>query len=355
MKNATETACNRPTRDQSGRYDAMNISMGVMTVLLVVIRLGFKKFFSHQRELGADDWVILATIIIGIPCTIINWVGLTANGLGKDVWTLPVDKLTRFVMYFYVMEVLYLAEMSIIKLSLSLFYLYFFPGKTIRRLLMGTAIFNVLFVFTFVTTGIFQCSPVSRYWTQYVDRNASGYCININSFALIHGAFNIAIDVWMIVLSLSQIQRLELHWKKRVGVTFMFLLGTFVTVVSILRLQSLVNFANSTNPTWDNWIVGWWSTIEVNVGMICTCLPTVRLILVRMAPRIFSTNMSLHQSEWTKEGTGDRYGRSSNVMGHRQVELASIETKVVEEGDMAETEWSFYGARRWSSTSRGSI
>ncbi|TWU74313.1 hypothetical protein ED733_005756 [Metarhizium rileyi] len=296
MKNATETACNRPTRDQSGRYDAMNISMGVMTVLLVVIRLGFKKFFSHQRELGADDW-----------------------------------------------------------LSLSLFYLYFFPGKTIRRLLMGTAIFNVLFVFTFVTTGIFQCSPVSRYWTQYVDRNASGYCININSFASIHGAFKIAIDVWMIVLSLSQIQRLELHWKKRVGVTFMFLLGTFVTVVSILRLQSLVNFANSTNPTWDNWIVGWWSTIEVNVGMICTCLPTVRLILVRMAPRIFSTNMSLHQSEWTKEGTGDRYGRSSNVMGHRQVELASIETKVVEEGDMAETEWSFYGARRWSSTSRGSI
>lgn len=204
----------------------MNITMGVITALLVVVRLGFKRFYSYRRELGADDWVILVTVIIGIPCTIINKVGLTANGLGKDVWTLTPDELTRFVMYFYIMEVLYLAEMSIIKLSLSLFYLYIFPGTTIRRLLMGTAVFNIIFGFTFVMTGIFQCTPVSRYWTQYLDAGSPGRCININLFAWIHASLNIAIDLWMIALPLSQIKKLELHWKKKIGVTFMFLLGT---------------------------------------------------------------------------------------------------------------------------------
>jgi hypothetical protein len=57
-----------------------------------------------------------------------------------------------------------------------------------------------------------------------------------------------------------------------------------VTVVSILRLQSLVTFANSTNPTWDNWEVSFWSTIEMNVGIMCACLPTARLVLVRLFP-----------------------------------------------------------------------
>ncbi|KID70277.1 Extracellular membrane protein, CFEM domain protein, partial [Metarhizium brunneum ARSEF 3297] len=316
----------------------------VITALLVVIRLLFKKFFSYRRELGADDWVILATVVIGVPCTIINKVGLTANGLGRDVWTIPVDQLIRFVMFFYIMEVLYLTEMALIKLSLSLFYLYIFPGSGIRRLLMGTAVFNVVFGFTFVTTGIFQCTPVSRYWTQYVDPDSPGHCININLFAWIHAALNIALDVWMIALPLSQIKKLELHWKKKIGVTLMFLLGTFVTIVSILRLQSLVDFANSTNPTWDNWIVAWWSTIEVNVGMICTCLPTVRLILVRAAPRIFSTNISHNKSDPTHNGTHNRYSRNSKIMGHKQIELASIETRIVEEGEKPRKARAFFGA-----------
>lgn len=60
-----------------------------------------------------------------------------------------------------------------------------------------------------------------------------------------------------------------------------------VTVVSILRLRSLVGFAKSENPTWDNADVSNWSTIEVCVGIICTCMPSLRLILARVSPTIF--------------------------------------------------------------------
>lgn len=60
-----------------------------------------------------------------------------------------------------------------------------------------------------------------------------------------------------------------------------------VTFVSGLRLQSLIYFASTVNPTWDQWTVAWWSTIELNVGFICTCLPTFRLVLVRMWPGVF--------------------------------------------------------------------
>lgn len=63
-----------------------------------------------------------------------------------------------------------------------------------------------------------------------------------------------------------------------------------VTIVSALRLKSLIYFANSINPTWDEWEIVLWSTIEINVGLMCTCLPTLRLILVRMWPRVFGSS-----------------------------------------------------------------
>ncbi|GAB0135218.1 hypothetical protein EsDP_00003564 [Epichloe bromicola] len=331
-KNVTETVCNRPIRDKRGRYDAMNYSTNTIAAMVVIVRLVYKQFWSYRRQLGYDDWVILFALIIGIACSIINKVGLTAHGLGKDVWTIPPSQITVFVEYFFIIEILYLAEMAVVKLSLSLFYLGIFPGDTIRRLLTGTCILNVIFGVVFVTTGIFSCTPVSRYWTQHVEKDSTGHCINLNLFAWLHGICNIVLDVWMIALPLSQIKGLELHWKKKVGVVFMFFLGTFVTVVSVLRLQSLIYFSNSTNPTWDNWIIAWWSTIEVNVGIVCTCLPTLRLILVRMAPCIFSTNVSRN----TTHHTTHRFVKNSNAMGHKPFELYSIDTSALE-GDKSKS------------------
>lgn len=199
--------------------------MGTITSVLVVIRTIFKLFFSYKRQLAPDDWVILASLVVGIPCTALNTQGLTAYGLGKDVWTLEPTTLTTFVLYFYVLEILYIALMGLTKLGLSLFYLSIFPGTGIRRLLWGTAIFNVLFGISFLVTAIFQCTPISFYWTQYVD-TSSGKCIDINMLGWVHGAVNIAVDIWMIAIPLSQVRKLELHWKKKIGVTIMFLTGT---------------------------------------------------------------------------------------------------------------------------------
>lgn len=55
-------------------------------------------------------------------------------------------------------------------------------------------------------------------------------------------------------------------------------------------------YYNSTNPTWDEWIVTWWSSVEICTGFICTSLPTMRLILIRMWPRTFGSDRSNSQS-----------------------------------------------------------
>lgn len=127
----------------------------------------------------------------------------------------------------------------------------------------------------------------------------------VSNSEITRAAVSIALDVWMLAIPLSQLPALKLHWKKKVSVGLMFFVGTFVTVVSILRLQSLMKYASSTNVTWDNTSVAIWSTIELNVGMICTSLPTLRLLAVRIWPVL---NGSTIRSRFGY--SGNRYGRS---------------------------------------------
>ncbi|KAG5950734.1 hypothetical protein E4U53_004485 [Claviceps sorghi] len=332
-KNATEVVCGRPVRSRSRQFDILNLTMGTITTLIVVARLLYKQFWSYQRKLSPDDWAVLFTDLLGVPCTVFNTAGLTAHGLGKDVWTIPPSTLTTFAKYFFVVEIFYLAETASVKLSFSLFYMSIFPGKTIRRLLMATSVLNVLYGVSFITAGIFTCQPVTRFWTQWVEPDSVGHCGNINVLAWVHGAISIALDIWMIALPLSQVKGLEMHWKKKFGVVLMFLLGTFVTIVSILRLQSLIYFSNSINPTWDNWNTVWWSTIELSVGLTCACLPTLRLMLVRVAPRIFSTDASRNQSRYQRAtNNSSRTSRIlRNISRNKPFELSSIEMSAVDE------------------------
>lgn len=78
-------------------------------------------------------------------------------------------------------------------------------------------------------------------------------------------------------------------------------------VIDLLRKRNLPSyFANSNNPPWDQWTVACWSTVEVNVGIICICLPTLRLILLRIFPGVFGSG--------TKHG-GSHGGRLEDQSG----------------------------------------
>lgn len=188
-------------------------------------RLIFKRFWGATGTLGIDDKVLCGGLALRVTCTIISVRGLVANGIGKDVWTLPPHELQDFTMFLYVMEVLYLAEVPLIKLVLSLFFLRLFPGTVAQRLIWATIVVNILYGVVSCTTAIFQCTPVSFFWTQYVEHSA-GHCVNINAFGWTTASISLAIDMWMLFIPISQIRKLQLHWTKRIGACIMFLLGS---------------------------------------------------------------------------------------------------------------------------------
>ena len=225
-KNTTQTACNQPIRDRSAKYNETVIPLGIITIIITVTRLVFKQSLGAVKGLRSDDWTIMGTLAICVSGLVIGVYGLAGHGLGKDIWTLTTHEISQFALYIYIMEILYFAGISLIKLSLSLFYLQIFSGTIVRVLLWATVVFNTLYGLIFVIGAVLQCSPVSYYWEQYTNDRLGGSCVNINLFGWLNAGIGVFIDLWMIGLPLSQVLTLRLHWKKKVGVTIMFMLGT---------------------------------------------------------------------------------------------------------------------------------
>lgn len=314
-KNITDESCGVPVRDRGKEHNRISIALGVISICIVALRLGFKLLTTH--ELMSDDYVVCFLILVITASVLVTHYGTTPNGVGRDIWTLTPTMITNFLYFFYVMAILYFAEVMLVKLCLLLFYLRIFPGKLVRRLLWATVVFDVLFGVIFLLVAIFQCSPISFFWQSW-DGEQQGTCLNMNAIAWSNAGISIALDLWMLAIPLSQLRTLRLHWKKKIGVALMFCVGTVyvlslpplptllgpapqltrrlsptsVTVVSIVRLQTLVTFATSDNPTWDFFPVSQWSTVEISVGIMCTCMPTLRLMLVRLFPILGGSSRS---------------------------------------------------------------
>lgn len=223
-KNVTYTGCDMPIRNKSQEVKDVSAVLGIITGVFVASRLIFKGWVA-KMGLTADDWSILLAVVAGAPSTALSIHGTAANGLGQDVWTLPYETITRFGMYFYVMEILYFINVTLLKVSILFFYLRIFPAIGIRRILWATMAFNILLGLVFSITATFQCQPISYFWTKW-DGEQTGKCVNVNAIAWANAIISIVLDVWMLGIPLSQLPKIKLHWKRKLGVGLMFFVGT---------------------------------------------------------------------------------------------------------------------------------
>lgn len=206
----------------------MIVAMSCVTMTIVTTRLLYKQFFSVGKRLNSEDWTIVVAILLGVPSVALTIFGLTAHGLGKDLWGLSRSDLVAFGRSFYAIQIIYILLMLLLKLTLTFFYLNIFTGRKVRVLLQGTVAFHVLAAIAFTIALIFQCIPINYQWRKYDFENDTaiqGHCINVNAGAWANSAVSVASDLWLLAIPLSQVYKLQLHWKKKLGAAIMFFTG----------------------------------------------------------------------------------------------------------------------------------
>ncbi|KAH7017952.1 uncharacterized protein B0I36DRAFT_227613, partial [Microdochium trichocladiopsis] len=287
VKNASKARCGIEPHDSGAMYTEISTIMTSIAIFLVLVRISYRQWVI-RLGLGPDDWTIIAVAASCIPCTVINS-RLAIFGIGRDIWTLTPNDITQFGLHFWIITLLYFADMALLKLSILFFFLRIFPELQFRRKMWVTIVVVILYGVAFVLTALFQCWPISYNWTRWNDTANQGHCVNNAAIAWANAAVGIALDIWMLYLPMSQISSLNASLKKKIAIGAMFVVGTFVTVVSIVRLASLLQFRSSDNVTYDYTGVSLWSTVEISTGVICACMPSMRLILIHFFPNIFGT------------------------------------------------------------------
>ncbi|RBR14496.1 uncharacterized protein FIESC28_07732 [Fusarium coffeatum] len=312
--NITASACEFPVRDIHKKFDILNVVMSAITVIVVCARI-FQKL-RFERSLRLDDYLIVVCLATSIGNTISCVFGLSGNGFGRDAYMVGGYGITEFLKYIYIGQTFYATDVFLTKICVLLFYLRIFPVRSVQRLIWGTIAFNALSMVAFVILAIAQCQPISYFWTGW-DKEHEGHCVGTNPLAWALAAVSIAMDFWVLAIPVFQLLQLQMKWQRKLAVALMFVVGTFVSVVSIIRLQFLIAFGKSNNPTWDFFNTCYWSVIEINVAIWCACMPDLRLLIVKSFPRLDSSNNRSHPSHGHSSVSSRLHGKSPNITSNQ--------------------------------------
>ncbi|PVH68619.1 hypothetical protein DL98DRAFT_375249, partial [Cadophora sp. DSE1049] len=259
------------------------------------------EYIGHQVVVVNGIFLFLSTVVVvlrmysrlyitssaGIE-DLINYVIVCKYGLGVHLWNLP---LTTFSPYYLRINlastIIYCLSILFIKLSILLLYLRISPDRKFRTAVYSVIVVVVGYNLGSAFTNVFSCTPIARSWDLSI---TSGSCINRPIFYFANAGLNIGTDCVMLILPIPMLWNLQMPRRQKAGLIGVFMAGSFVCIVSIIRLKYLFPLLKNPDITWAVVPALVWCTIEIDVGIICACLPTLKPVLRRHFPILLGSS-----------------------------------------------------------------
>ncbi|KAI6377156.1 hypothetical protein MCOR25_002652 [Pyricularia grisea] len=292
--------------------DMSGIVVGVVSTCLVLITLAVAaRVYTRLiilRTFGLDDYAAVLSLFFTFACGLV--IGLMArHGSGKHIWTVQASDVETYLIQFYLSIVFYNASIMATKAAFLLqYYRVLAVNRTMKRVYLGFFILIASWCFSFVLVAIFQCTPISDFWSSAPTRN----CIPNFPYWKVQGFGHITTDVLVFTLPLPALYQLQINKTQKLVLMGIFSLGFFTCAISVIRLRYLVV---AEDVTWDNTIASVWSTTEVSTGLLCACLPTLRPLMGRMFPQLRSIVNKSTAGRGVEGGGGLGYHTGGSNMG----------------------------------------
>ena len=144
-------------------------------------------------------------------------------GVGRHFETVSERHIDLILKATFAYEILYYICVTLIKVSILLFYYRIFGvGKTFKRTVYVALGVVVAWCIAIVLGSIFQCTPVQAAWIRPFPHSK---CINNNGALLGVAISNVVIDCGILILPVPSIWNLNLSVRRKIALTAIFLIG----------------------------------------------------------------------------------------------------------------------------------
>ncbi|KAK3361888.1 hypothetical protein B0T24DRAFT_724336 [Lasiosphaeria ovina] len=258
-----------------GYYDdpAGLIAASVIMELLAVACVSLR-FYSRSwkgQVFIASDWVILVALIFAT--------GLTAMEIyGK--------RLTPYIVIELSYMLLGVATTGLVKFSVCLLYWRLFARVMFRRFLAAWCVVIVCWTVAFLLAGLLECgSQLSALFSS--PQVYYQYCGSAVPAGYGMIASDLATDLITLVIPVPVILTLVMDTRTKVLTLLTFMIGAFSVGASIAKAYIYIEVAlgsSTQDAILSLTAISIWNLVEVQVGIMAACGPTLRVILSHLLP-----------------------------------------------------------------------
>ncbi|KAE8445050.1 hypothetical protein EG329_013764 [Mollisiaceae sp. DMI_Dod_QoI] len=309
----------------------VGIFFAILSLSIVCLRIYVRKCIV--RAINIDDWLIVATWFLSFIFVCIT-LAQTRWGLGlQRIEDMPPQNVYEFgIVRFYPAEretrvadnhklqyagaPFYICAILGFKLSIIFSFLRIAVDRTYRIAIICIAITCSMFYFCFFVAQLNFCHPVAKSWDPTIK---GGSCLSALEFYTAMGSITFVFDILTMLTPIPILLHSCFSLRKNILIGVLFLLGTFISIIQILRILSL----RSQTSYLDTFTILTWSLVEVNLGIVLASLiplaslPVFQSFLEKGSPQSLGESLASFDTRRTidkvRDGLKRKLGRGSEL------------------------------------------
>ncbi|KAI9715534.1 MAG: hypothetical protein M1828_000786 [Chrysothrix sp. TS-e1954] len=265
----------------SGRgkaYIAITIIFATLALSSVLLRI--YALHLRQRSFQLHDYLILAAGVVSIGYLVDAIHVAIPGGLGLHIGQVLAAHPEGAVDVnrdFFVSKPIWVTTTTLTKLSILQFLVSIFTKSSVRWATAVIATLSCLFWLAYVLETFLLCRPLAYSWDKTI---AGGRCGSAYADTLGPPIVNLLLDFMITVLPMPSLWALQIPRRTKLQLSGILGLGLGVCAMNIARV-AYVSHVNLDDFTYVLLLIGLLANLEVYLGIIIACLPTLGPVLQR--------------------------------------------------------------------------
>ncbi|KAL8296104.1 hypothetical protein RB600_001546 [Gaeumannomyces tritici] len=273
--NSTDALAYRRNEDRASYGVPITIVCPAIALILIALRIYSRAFLV--RKVFWEDYTIVAAMASSISVSVLIVIAFS-NGNGRHFETVSAAEFARLRKITPGIYIGYTATHVLAKLSIVFQYIRISVMDLEKRFCYALSAILSCGFFAFFIVFLVTCIPFHAIWTPNVP---GAVCINPTASMTANQIYLIVMDFTILIGPFFILRHLTIPWPQRILLGLVMSLGAIASIVSVLRLQVIYRSTTSTDKTWDAVPSGLYGIIEINVGIACSCVVTLRPLFGR--------------------------------------------------------------------------